>query len=302
MAEEKINEHPARPVLVRGILITLAGAALWGMNGTIAKVLMERYEADPLWIACFRQLGSCVLFLLAAHIAQKGRVGELVHDRQALKGVFGVALGSFLLSQVAYLMAIKWTNSGTATVLQSLQMLICLSYVCVKVRRRPRRRELLGAALALAGTYLIATGGNPGTLQLPPLGLFWGLVAALAGAILAIQPAKLLARWGSFAVNGVGFLISGLILTAFFQPWNHMPALDGFGWLLITLSIVLGTFGAYGLYLQGVKEVGSLRATLLGTMEPAMATVTSVVWLGTVFDPATLVGFVLVIAMVYLTA
>lgn len=107
MAEEKINEHPARPVLVRGILITLAGAALWGMNGTIAKVLMERYEADPLWIACFRQLGSCVLFLLAAHIAQKGRVGELVHDRQALKGVFGVALGSFLLSQVAYLMAIK---------------------------------------------------------------------------------------------------------------------------------------------------------------------------------------------------
>ena len=36
MAEEKINEHPARPVLVRGILITLAGAALWGMNGTIA--------------------------------------------------------------------------------------------------------------------------------------------------------------------------------------------------------------------------------------------------------------------------
>jgi drug/metabolite transporter (DMT)-like permease len=81
-----------------------------------------------------------------------------------------------------------------------------------------------------------------------------------------------------------------------------MPALDGFGWLLITLSIVLGTFGAYGLYLQGVKEVGSLRATLLGTMEPAMATVTSVVWLGTVFDPATLVGFVLVIAMVYLTA
>ena len=189
MAEEKINEHPARPVLVRGILITLAGAALWGMNGTIAKVLMERYEADPLWIACFRQLGSCVLFLLAAHIAQKGRVGELVHDRQALKGVFGVALGSFLLSQVAYLMAIKWTNSGTATVLQSLQMLICLAYVCVKVRRRPRRRELLGAALALAGTYLIATGGNPGTLQLPPLGLFWGLVAALAGAILAIQPA-----------------------------------------------------------------------------------------------------------------
>lgn len=144
MAEEKISEHPARPVLVRGILITLAGAALWGMNGTIAKVLMERYEADPLWIACFRQLGSCVLFLLAAHITQKGRVTELVHDRQALKGVFGVALGSFLLSQVAYLMAIKWTNSGTATVLQSLQMLICLAYVCVKVRRRPRRRELLG--------------------------------------------------------------------------------------------------------------------------------------------------------------
>lgn len=302
MEEAPATEHPSRQALLRGILITLLGAALWGMNGTIAKVLMERYGADPLWIACFRQLGCCGLFLAAAHIECAGRVGELVRDRHAMAAILGVALGSFLLSQVAYLMAISWTNSATATVLQSLQMLICLAYVCFRMKRRPRRRELLGAALALAGTYLIATGGNPGQLQLPLMGLVWGLVAALAGAILAIQPARLLERWGSFAVNGVGFLISGAILAAFYQPWNHMPALDGTGWLLVAVSIVAGTFGAYGLYLEGVKRVGSLRATLLGTMEPAMATVTSVIWLGTLFDPATLVGFALVIAMVYLTA
>ncbi len=302
MEEKRIAAKPERKALIRGILITLSGAALWGCNGTLVKCLMDRYAADPLWIACFRQLGCCGLFLLAARIEQKGRVTALVHDRKAMWGILGVALGSFLLSQVAYLMAIAWTNSATATVLQSLQMLICLTYVCIKVKRRPRKRELLGAVLALVGTYLIATGGNPGQLQLPLMGIFWGFMAAVAGAILAIQPAKLLGQWGSFAVNGVGFLISGIILTLFFQPWNHMPALDGFGWLLIILSITLGTFGAYGLYLQGVKEVGSLRATLLGTMEPVMATVTSIVWMGTVFDGATLIGFVLVVAMVYLTA
>ena len=67
---------------------------------------------------------------------------------------------------------------------------------------------------------------------------------------------------------------------------------------LLILSVLV-LLGRQKLDLKG-KNI--LPLLLLGTMEPAMATVPSVVWLGTVFDPATLVGFVLVIAMVYLTA
>lgn len=287
---------------VRGTLLTLVGGTLWGLNGTLSKLLMGSYAVDPLWMVCVRELTACWLFLAMAGLGSPGHLGGLLRDRRSLRGVVGVAFGSILLSQVAYLEAIDWTNSATATVLQSLNVVIVMLVVCVHGRRRPRRRELAGVVLAFGGTYLVATGGNPATLSLPPEGLAWGLACAVAATILDIQPLELIRRWGNFAVNGIAFLVSGVALSLAYRPWEHMPSLDGMGWLMVAASVVLGTFGAYALYLQGMKEVGSVRGSMLGTVEPVVATLSSVLWLGVVFGPAELAGFAMIIAMVFLTA
>lgn len=57
----------------------------------------------------------------------------------------------------------------------------------------------------------------------------------------------------------------------------------------------------YLLYMQGVKEIGSVRVSLIGTVEPLSVTVLSVIVLGTVVTPTDLIGFALIIAMVFLT-
>ena len=44
------------------------------------------------------------------------------------------------------------------------------------------------------------------------------------------------------------------------------------------------------LYMQGVKDIGSVRASLIGTVEPVSATITSAVMLGTVFLPTDLIA------------
>lgn len=285
-----------------GVAMTLVGGVLWGFNGTISKVLMDSYAVEPLWLACVRELSACWLFLAVAWARNSQRVKSCLRDRRAVGGLVAVGLGSILLSQVAYLEAIDWTNSATATVLQSLSMVIVMAFVCVTSRRLPRRRELMGVALAGVGTYLVATGGNPGALSLPPQGLAWGLCCAVAATILAIQPVRLIKQWGNFTVNGFAFLVAGLVLLVATQPWAHMPALDARGWALVAFSVLFGTFGSYGLYLQGVRRVGSMRGSMLGTSEPLTAMLTSVVLLGVVFTPADLVGFAMIIAMVFLTA
>ena len=288
----------------RGIVCTLLGGALWGLNGTVSKFLMETYGMDPLWLVCIRELTTCWLFLAAALATSDGRskMGQVLHDGRGMLGILGVALGAVLFSQVAYLQAINWTSSAMATIMQSLGMLIVLAYVCVTMRRGPRRREVLGVLLALVGTFLVATGGNPSSLALPLGGLFWGLVCAVSSACLSILPAKPMARWGNFVVNGLAFLISGIILTVAYRPWEHMPALDGLAVALLVFCILGGTFGSYALYMQGVHDAGSMRASLLGTIEPITATITTALMLGTTFSPADLVGFALILAMVYLTA
>ncbi len=301
-ASVPLTDEQRRKRILRGVVCTLVGGTFWGINGTASKLLMDAYAVDPLWLACLRELSACWLFLAAARVTNKGQVTRALRDPRSLLGIFGVSLGAILFSQVAYLEAISWTNSATATVMQSLGMLAVLAYVCVKMRRGPKRREVLGVVFALVGTYLLATGGNPGQLSLPVGGLVWGLLCAAASACLSILPARQLAKWGNFVVNGLAFLFSGVILLVAYRPWEHMPQLDVAAVALLAFMVVVGTFGAYALYLQGVKDAGSMRASLLGTIEPLTATVTSVLWLGTSFSAADLVGFALVLAMVYLTA
>lgn len=288
--------------IYRGMLFVLIGGASWGAFGTAAKYLLDAYHVDPMWLIDIRELFACWLFLGTAFVFDRKNLTTVLKCPQALAKIFVVSIFAILFSQVAYIYAVNATNSGTATIMQSLGMLGVLAFVCVIGRRWPRRREILGIVLALLGTYLLVTGGNPGTLNLPTSGIFWGVMCAFAQAALSILPKPLMEKWGSFTVNGLAFLFSGTLIAVFYQPWNHMPQLDAFGILLVVIGVLVGTFLAFGLYLQGVKDAGSLRAVLLGTIEPVMATITTVLVLGTTFSIAELIGFALILAMVVLTA
>ena len=80
-----------------------------------------------------------------------------------------------------------------------------------------------------------------------------------------------------------------------------MPALDAAGWETLAVFVLVGSFLAYLLYMQGVKDIGSMRAGLIGTVEPVSATVTSAIMLGTAFAGTDLAGFALIIGMMFLT-
>jgi len=292
-------EHTPRDLII-GIVMTLLGGVLWGMNATVSKLLMANYHASPLWIACVRELCAGIIFIVCAAIMTPKQLTGIVRDRKSYPRLLAVALICVLLVQVSYLSAIDWTNSGTATVLQSLNLLFVLGFVCIRGRRLPGRREAVGVALAFVGTVLIATGGNLSTLKLPLIGLIWGLVDAASTAAMSIIPTKLIAKWGNFTVNGIAFLISGIVLLPVVRPWTTAPQLDWAGIGLMAFTVVGGTFGAFWLFMAGVMRVGSMRATMLGTSEPVMATVSAVAWTGEVFTSTDLAGFAMILIMVFL--
>jgi len=294
-----MSERTPRNLII-GIAMTLLGGVLWGMNATVSKLLMADYHVSPLWIACVRELGAGAIFVICSAVMTPKQLVGIVRDRKSYPRLLAIALICVLLVQVSYLFAIDWTNSGTATVLQSLNLLFVLGFVCIRGRRLPGRREAVGVALAFVGTVLIATGGNLSTLKLPLIGLIWGLVDAASTAAMSIMPTKLIAKWGNFTVNGIAFLISGIVLLPVVRPWATAPQLDWAGIGLMTFTVVGGTFGAFWLFMAGVMRVGSMRATMLGTSEPVMATVSAVAWTGEVFTSTDLAGFAMILIMVFL--
>lgn len=300
------NRRNRRPSLERtpnhllwGSLLVLIGGTIWGINGSVAKILLSDYHVNTMWFACVRQTAAGVIFLaVSAVVTRRQLVGALKNVRAYPFYIF-TALSCVTLEQVAYLFVIQYTNAGTATVLQTVNLIMVLVYVCFAAHRWPHLRESIGIVMAFAGVFLLATGGNVSTISMPVPALVWGLLDALSTACLAIIPLRLIDRWGDMVVNGITFFISGVALIPFVQPWKNIPHLDARAWLLMLFSIVVGTFIAFWFYMAGMAIVGSLRGSLLATIEPIIATVTAVAWNGAVFTSADWIGILLIILMVF---
>ena len=290
----------------RGVIAALVGGAMWGFSGTCAQYLYQHYEIDPLFITWVRMLGSGILFLILLAFTQRGKLRAIAGDNRELGrlALFGIA--GLFLCQFTYTTSVNATNSGTATVLQSLNTVFILAATCLMMRRAPRAMELGGLALALVATWLIATKGNLTALMIPPAGLAWGLINAASCTFYIMYPKHLFVRWGSLPVTGIGMLIGGIAAVAIWGLgglWGAAPVVPQLGLdgvLVLAAIVVVGTLAAFGLYLHGVSIVGSVKGGLLGTTEPASAMVFAALWLGTMFTWADWIGLVLMMAMIFL--
>ena len=301
MAERKAER-------ARGLVCALAGASLWGVSGACAQFLLDGYGVTPAFVTAARALTAAALFVVLLAARYRAAVAAILRDGAARRGtaLFGVAL---FLSQFTFAASVGATNAGTATVLQSLAVVLIMLLACARRRALPRLGDAAGLACALAATWLIATQGNPGALQLPPDGLAWGLVNALSVTFYIMYPKRLYARFGSLPVVGCGMMASAVVSLAVWALgglWGaspSLPALDATGALVLVAGVgVLGTFVAFGLYLTGVAAVGPVAGGLLGAVEPASATALAALWLGTVVSAADGAGLALMVAMIVLVS
>ena len=292
--------------LLVGVASTLLGAIAWGFSGTCVQYLFSATQMDALLLTTIRELGAGIVFLCVLLVRQREELARMLADRDTLRrlAIFG-SFGLFLNSSV-YALTISYTNAGTATVLQSLNIVIVLAITCIVGRRLPRTLETAALVCALAATVLIATHGDLGQLHLPPEGLFFGLATAAAASFYTMYPKPLFERWGSFAVTGLGMLTGGLTglaaCAATGTLQRGLPALDGMSVIVLAIAVFVGTFGAYGLFLHGISIVGPVAGNMLGAAEPVSATVISALWLATPFVWADWAGLMLMVATIMLIA
>ena len=241
------------------------------------------------------------LFLVVCLLKNWRSFRAALRDTRSLLHMIVFGLLGVLLTQFSYITCISYTNAGIGTVLERLGLIIILFYICITVRRLPRVREALGVLLALAGVFLIATHGSFEALAIPPEGLFWGCMTAVAMACYTLIPVKPLAKWGSFIVTGIAMSTAGITSAIMLQPWNLDVSVSSEVIIVVAVMVVVGTFAAYLFYLQGVRDAGSMRAGLIGCLEPVSAIVISALWLHTPVSLFDIIGTVLILSMVALT-
>lgn len=318
----------SRKTFWAGFAMALVGAALWGVSGAGAQFLFDGYGASPAFVTAFRMVLAGALFLVVIGVRYRDTLRQLLGCRRdwLFLALFGLGLFG---SQFTFACSVDATNAGTACVLQMLNAVFVLAFVCVASRALPTLREWIGLLLALGATVVIATQGDLGAIRLPAAGLFWGLLNALSVAVYILVPrySGLFDRYGSFTVTGLGMSLDAVAAVAVLlvggaaagagagvagaagaagagdavlagAPFVSAIPFDGAAWaVLIAAVALLGTFAAFALYIGGVAKVGSVTGSLLGVMEPASATALSALLLRTAFSGADWIGFALMTAM-----
>ena len=128
--------------------------------------------------------------------------------------------------------------------------------------------------------------------------ILWGLSSAVALVLYTMLPGSLIARWGSTVVTGYGMLIGGIFLFFLTGYWNYRISFSPAMVMGVAAIVVLGTALAFTLYLQGVSDIGSVKASMLACIEPVSATVISALWLHTSFTTVDIAGLALIVTAV----
>ena len=293
-----------RKRMITGVVSTLAGAISWGASGTCVQYLFAHSAIDSLLLTALRQAGAGIMFLATLLVLQRPQLKAMAADADTRRRLLVFGTAGLFLNSTLYATTISYTNAGTATVLQSLNVPMVLALACLMERRLPRGLEVAALACAALATFLIATGGDPSTLSLPILGLVFGVATAAASVFYTTYPKPLFERWGSLATTGIGMSVAGLSGLVFWFLTRGLsggfPALGLDCWAVLGIASFVGTFGAYGLFLHGISIVGPVRGNMLGAAEPVSATVLTALMLNTAFSWADWAGLVLMVATIVL--
>ncbi len=285
-----------------GTALTLAGGVCWGFSGACGQFLMQQRGIDAGWLVSVRMLvaGMLLLIISAAHARSLNVITCMWKRRASALHMLAFGVLGMALCQLTYFVTIGLSNAGTATVLEYLSPVIIMMYMSVRTRQKPGAKRLTVLALALAGTVILATHGNFGTLAISTETLIWGLASAVTFALNSLLPGKLMDEYGTLPVVGWGMVIGGCFTSVPYRVWEPQGVFDASTLLGMAGIIVIGTLCSYTWYMSGVKRIGPEKANLYACIEPLCATLFAVLWLKSDIQPIDFLGFACILGAVTL--
>lgn len=264
---------------IKGIILVIAGAVLWGISGTVAQYLFQKKEFTPEWLVVIRLLVSGITLLIYSAVKGKKNILGIWESKSDSLNLILFSIIGMLGVQYTYFAAIKYGNAATATILQYLSPVIITCFLAIRTKKIPVLQEIIAILLAMSGTFLIITKGNLYSLSISKPALFWGISSAFAAAFYTVQPQSLLARWGSMLVVGWGMLIGGLAFSFIHQPWICNGQWSAASISAIIFVVLFGTLIAFTFYLESLKYIKPTESSILSSAEPLSAALLSVLWL-----------------------
>ncbi|SCF30631.1 Threonine/homoserine efflux transporter RhtA [Micromonospora matsumotoense] len=295
---------PPRSTAGTGLALALLSAVTFATSGTFARSLIEAgWSAEAVVVA---RVGLAALVLaVPAVLALRGRAGVLRRNLGpvAVFGLLGVAT-----AQACFFNAVRYLPVGVALMLEYLGIILVVGWLWLVHGQRPRRLTVVGSLAALVGLGLVLDLTGAGRLD--PVGVLWGIGAAVGLAGYFVLAARVDADLPSVTMASGGMAVGAAVL-ALLGLIGVLPLRATFGavdfagqrtsWLVPIAGLSL--IAAVVAYLTGIaatRILGARLSSFVGLTEVMFAVLIAWLLLGELPVPVQLAGGALIVAGVAL--
>ena len=283
------------------VLLVLLAGTMWAASGTAAQHFYTQSVHIPIELTQVRLFLSSALFFLLAWWSGGLRRGVrslrrsprlLVH--LSSHGVLGI-----MIVQFSYFMGIAEGDAAATTVIGYTSPAMMILYLAVRWRRLPSAAETGTVVVAVAGVFLLVTGGDVGRLSVPMACIVWSLISGATFTFAMIYPVHLLRLFDRFFLLAVCMLIGGIALLPMTQVIVDVGSFfTAETWLDLLVIIGLGTIVAFFAFNLGLRWLSPEETAITATIEPVASVLFAWLIFDTHFAALQIVGVVLVIAAI----
>ena len=281
------------------LFVLLAGTA-WAASGTAAQHFYTQSAHVPIELTQVRLLLSSALFFLLAWWSgglKRGvrsvRRNPRILVQLAVHGTLGI-----MFVQYSYFEGIAAGDAAATTVITYTSPAMMILYLVLCHRRLPSAAEAGTVIVAVAGVFLLVTGGDFG-LSVPVACIVWSLVSAIAFVFAMIYPMHLLRLFDRFFLLAVCMLIGGLALLPLTQVILNVGSFfTAQTWPDLLIIIGIGTIVAFFAFNVGLRWLSPEETAITATIEPVASVIFAWLIFDTHFVALQIVGIVLVIAAI----
>lgn len=278
------------------VVAVVISAACFGTLAVLTP-LAYRANAEPLPLLAWRFVIAAVLLF---GVAGARNPGSLVVPRADLLRFSALALTGYGAASVCFFYALVYADASVVAVLLYAYPALVTLVGWVTGTEKPRVAQGLAVLITFLGCALVV-----GLIGSAPRAAWQGIVLGLGAAVGYTLFNLLSHRWlpgrSRLVMMAYTFGIAALLPAFGAVASGGLAALSPASWdievwYLLAVIVLVPTFAAIVLYLEGIRGLGPAQAAVLSTLEPLFTIALAAVVLQERLHPIQMLGAVLVLA------
>lgn len=286
---------------IRAHLCMLAAAVAWGLMAPVGKAAMEA-GISGLMMANMRMLGAAVCFWITSLFMPREHVSP--HD---LFMLFFASMLSIVFNQGCYTFGLSLTSPIDASIMTTTMPIVTMILAALFLREPVTPLKVIGVAMGSLGALALIVAAAPSGSAAGSESSVWGnvlvAVAQTSFALYLTLFKKLIARYSVVTLMKWMFTYAAIC----FIPVSYhdfattdLTAFAPLVWYEAGYVVLIGTFVAYLLMVNGQKRLRPTVVSMYNYVQPIVGSSVSVMMGLSTFGPVKVIAAVFIFAGVYI--